>query len=189
MLINFFTYRFNQIINYARIFQLRLLGCHVGKECNIGKIKVIGHNRIKIGNFVTIQDNVKLTATGYSNKKNEFLIQINDNNFIGYGSVIESNESVVLNSYCMLGPYCYITDSNHIHQLNQNQFAKLGGIYKEVVIKQNCWLGAHSIILPGVTINENSVIAANSTVLKNIRKCTLNAGTPAIEKRHNSETE
>jgi len=176
-------YKFNQVINRFRVYKLRLLGMSVGNGCNIGKISVIGHERIKIGDNVTIQDNVRLTATGYSKCSDKFLITIEDHNFIGYGSVIESNKLVRITSYCMIGPYCYLTDSNHIHNLDDNPFPLLGGEYKNLTIKKNCWIGAHCVILPGVTINENSIIAANSTVLKDVNRGSLNAGSPTIQKR------
>jgi acetyltransferase-like isoleucine patch superfamily enzyme len=142
---------------------------------------------IKVRDCVTIQDNVRLSATGYSTYGNQIVLQIKDQVFIGYGSVLESNKYIELNRYCMVGPYCYISDSNHVHHLNNGLFSTLGGIYKSVIIKENCWIGDHSIILPGVTMNENSIVAANSTVLKDINKGSLNAGSPSIEKRINSD--
>lgn len=184
MITNLLFKKYSRLTNFVRIIKLRFLGCKIGKKCNIGKVKVIGHERIKIGNYVTIEDNVRLTAYGNANSNNKILINIYDKNFIGYGSVIDANKYIEINSFCMIGPYCFITDSNHVHQLNDNHFSDLGGVYKEVLIKRNCWLSAQCIVLPGVIINENSVVAANSTVLKDINRCTLNAGSPSIEKKN-----
>lgn len=189
MLVKIISNKIAQLINNTKIRRLRFFGCKVGKGCKIGNIKVIGHERIIIEDFVTIQDNVRLTATGYSRNTRDYSLIIRNNSFIGYGSIIDSNQYIELNSYCMIGPYCYITDSNHVHHLNDDFFTLLGGIYKDVIIKKNCWIGAHSIVLPGVTIDENSIIGANSTVLKNINKGTLNAGSPTVEKKRNSEKE
>lgn len=174
-----------RLINKIRINKLRFFGCKIGKGCTIGDIKVEGHERIIIGDFVTIQDNVRLTALGYSKNTKDYCLIIKNNNFVGYGSVIDSNQYIELDSYCMVGPYCYITDSNHIHHLNNDLFPLLGGEYRNVIIKKNCWIGAHSIVLQGVTINKNSIIAANSTVLKDICTGTLNAGSPTVEKKRN----
>lgn len=121
----------------------------------------------------------------YSNSKNKHQLVIHNNVFIGYGCVIDANIMVEIHKYCMFGPYCFITDSNHVHHLNDDIFPFLGGKYKKVVIKENCWLGAHCIVLPGVTINQNSVIAANSVVLKNVQSNSLNVGSPAVEKKRN----
>lgn len=47
-----------------------------------------------------------------------------------------------------------------------------------VLIKENVWIGANSIILPGVTIGENSVIGAGSLVTKDIPDNVLAFGSP-----------
>ena len=48
-----------------------------------------------------------------------------------------------------------------------------------VVVKRNVWIGAGVIVLPGVTIGENSVIAAGSVVTTNVPSNQLWAGAPA----------
>ena len=48
-----------------------------------------------------------------------------------------------------------------------------------VLIEDNCWIGANCIILKGVKIGKNSVIAANSTVTKNVPPNKIYGGSPA----------
>ena len=50
---------------------------------------------------------------------------------------------------------------------------------KSVLIKRNAWIGAGAIILPGVTIGENSVIAAGAVVNKDVPANTVVGGIPA----------
>lgn len=50
-----------------------------------------------------------------------------------------------------------------------------------VVIGNDCWIGARSVILPGVTIGECSIVAAGSVVTKDVAPRTLVAGVPARE--------
>lgn len=47
------------------------------------------------------------------------------------------------------------------------------------IIKDNVWIGAHSIILGPITIGENSVIGAGSVVLKDVAANSVVAGNPA----------
>jgi acetyltransferase-like isoleucine patch superfamily enzyme len=48
-----------------------------------------------------------------------------------------------------------------------------------VLIKKGSWIGANAIILPGVTIGENTVIGAGSVVTKSIPSKVVAAGNPA----------
>jgi acetyltransferase-like isoleucine patch superfamily enzyme len=49
----------------------------------------------------------------------------------------------------------------------------------ETRLKKGCWIGINCVILPGITIGENSVVAANSVVTKDVPDFTLVGGTPA----------
>ncbi len=50
---------------------------------------------------------------------------------------------------------------------------------KPVLLKRNCWIGAGSTILPGVTVGENAVVGAGSVVTKDVEDNTIVAGNPA----------
>ncbi len=50
---------------------------------------------------------------------------------------------------------------------------------KRVHLKKNCWIGAGSTILPGVTIGENAVVGAASVVTKDVPNNAIVAGNPA----------
>src|SRR5207247_9840370 len=49
-----------------------------------------------------------------------------------------------------------------------------------VKIADNVWIGMNAVILKGVTIGENSVVAAGSVVTKNVEPNTVVAGNPAV---------
>ena len=50
---------------------------------------------------------------------------------------------------------------------------------KSILVKKNAWIGAGAIILPGVTIGENSVVAAGAVVNKDVPANTIVGGIPA----------
>lgn len=50
---------------------------------------------------------------------------------------------------------------------------------KPVLLKEGSWIGANAIILPGVTIGRNAVVAAGSIVTKDVEDFTLVGGNPA----------
>lgn len=50
---------------------------------------------------------------------------------------------------------------------------------KPIVIGRNVWIGSHATILPGVTIGDNSVIAAGAVVTKDVPSNVIAGGVPA----------
>jgi acetyltransferase-like isoleucine patch superfamily enzyme len=53
------------------------------------------------------------------------------------------------------------------------------GIYADTRIGERCFIGAHSLILPGVTIGDGSVVGAGSVVTRDVPPATIVAGNPA----------
>jgi len=49
-----------------------------------------------------------------------------------------------------------------------------------VKIADNVWIGMNAVILKGVIVGENSVVAAGSVVTKNVEPNTVVAGNPAV---------
>lgn len=49
----------------------------------------------------------------------------------------------------------------------------------EIAIQNDAWIGAGTIILPGVTVGECSVVGAGSVVTKDVPPYTVVAGNPA----------
>lgn len=52
-------------------------------------------------------------------------------------------------------------------------------IYRDIKIGNNVWIGANSIILPGVVVEDNVVIAAGSVVTKSLDSGYIYGGVPA----------
>lgn len=51
--------------------------------------------------------------------------------------------------------------------------------YGKISIKDNCFIGAHSIVLPGVIIGPNAIVGAGSLVTKDVPEGCVYAGVPA----------
>ena len=52
-------------------------------------------------------------------------------------------------------------------------------VFGPVVIKRGAWIAVNSVILPGVTIGENSIVAAGSVVTKDVPSNVMAGGIPA----------
>lgn len=76
----------------------------------------------------------------------------------------------------MIGPNVNIITSSHPVQPSQR---RNGVIAKPIVIERNVWIAAGATIIGGVTIGENSVVAAGSVVTRDVPPNTLVGGNPA----------
>lgn len=96
-------------------------------------------------------------------------------------------ENLRLGKHTDIGAFTYINAKNNIVIEDEVQIGSHGSIYtvstidnKEgrVILKKNCRIGSHSVIMPGVTIGENSVIGAFSFVNKDIPANVVAYGVP-----------
>jgi len=87
---------------------------------------------------------------------------------IGSFTVIDALEGVEIEDKAKIGFSCTILSFSSIDQK--------GG---KTVLKRNCSLGSHSVVMPGITIGENSIVGANSFVNKNIPADEIWVGSPA----------
>ena len=87
---------------------------------------------------------------------------------IGAFTYINARFGVVLEENVQVGSHCSLYSISTIDD-------KQG----KVVLKKNCKIGSHSIIMPGVTIGENTTIGAHSFVTSDIPSNCVAAGVPA----------
>lgn len=92
------------------------------------------------------------------------------------------HKSITIGNYVKIGGGVCIYDTD-FHSLDpeirKSKDDLKHRIEKPVVIKDNAFVGAHSIILKGVTIGENSIIGAGSVVTKSVPDNQIWAGNPA----------
>jgi len=107
------------------------------------------------------------------------LIKIGDNCFLN-GTVIHARETVIIGNNCMFGPGVVILDNDSHNTSIEPAVRRSGEINViPVIIGNNVWVGMHSIIMKGVHIGDNSIIASGSVVTKDVPSNQLYGGNPA----------
>lgn len=87
---------------------------------------------------------------------------------IGAFTYINAKNVVIIEDYVQIGSHCSIYSVSTID-----------GKEGKVVLKKNCKIGSHSVIMPGVIVGENSIVGAFSFVNKDIPANAIAFGVPA----------
>lgn len=106
-----------------------------------------------------------------------FNIEVGENFFANYGCIILDVNKVKIGKNCMLAPNVGIYSATHPVKAEERYNGVELGL--PITIGDNCWIGAGTIICPGVIIGDNVVIGAGSVVCKNIESNSVAVGNPA----------
>lgn len=108
-------------------------------------------------------------------------IEIENNVYIGFGGFFVATGGIKIGSGTIIAHKVEIMTRNHNYDSCNLQAVPYDGTYilKSVCIGENVWIGAHVLVLPGVSIGEGAVIAAGSVVTKDVPPYAVVGGNPA----------
>jgi acetyltransferase-like isoleucine patch superfamily enzyme len=141
---------------------------------------------IKNAGKITLGDNVALNSypggdiykTGLCTYLDSAEIKIG-NNCILNGTMIHARNKVIIGDNCMFASTVIV--DNNSHNLSTDATIRRTGKIADspVIIGNNVWVGMHSIILKGVHIGDNAIVAAGSIVTHDVPSNVLVGGNPA----------
>lgn len=163
---------------YKFIFLLTARNIKIGKYFRvIGKFHVVGSGRIVIGNNCMMNSKL-FKATCFMPVNPESSITIGDNVTFS-GTSIQCFQNITIDDNCAIAN-AYIVDSPGHHLTPDRKVLGEKGLqHAPVKIGKNVWISANTVVTHGVTIGENSVIAACALVRKDVEPNSLYAGVPA----------
>ena len=103
-------------------------------------------------------------------------IRVGRNVFINHSCTIVDLDLVEIGDDVMIGPNVNLIAGGHPVPAAERRD---GITAAPIRIENNVWIGAAAVILHGVTVGENSVVAAGAVVTKDVPPNTLVAGNPA----------
>lgn len=129
------------------------------------------------GKDITLRPNVEILAPNR--------VHLGDHVAIGHGSIIRGQGGITLEDFVLIGDYVILATTEH--PIGERYLSN--SYHKPIHIKQNVWLAANVVVLPGVTIGENSAIGAGAVVVNDIPPNSVAVGAPAkvIKTFDNSE--
>lgn len=102
-------------------------------------------------------------------------ITVGKNVFINACCHFQDQGGITLGDNCLVGHNVVFATLNHGFAPEERQSM----LPAPIVVGRNVWIGSNSTILQGVTIGDNSIIAAGSVVTKDVPANTIVAGVPA----------
>ncbi|MBU2649739.1 MAG: WcaF family extracellular polysaccharide biosynthesis acetyltransferase [Bacteroidetes bacterium] len=124
----------------------------------------------KVGKGVVIKPSVNI--------KYPWKLQIGDHVWIGEKAWIDNLDEVVIGSHCCISQGAMLLCGNHNYR--KKTFDLMTG---RITLEDGVWIGAFSIVSPGVTCGTHSVLAVNSVASNDLEPYYIYRGNPAIKTR------
>lgn len=143
-------------------------------------VTITGYEKnITIGKHFQVNPDVKIFSS-------EGKLIIGNDVFLNYNCFLSADRSrIMIGNDCLFANNVTVWCSNHGYENSNLLIREHDRRMKGVSIGNDVWLGAHSVILPGVTIKDGSVVAAGAVVTRDVPSYSVVAGVPArvIKKR------
>lgn len=157
-----------------RALLFRVRGMRVGAKSRLGgQVRVIRPRGVELGRRVEIEHGVYLKLVDDAAR-----VTIGDFTFIGALTEIDAALRVTIGAHTLFAPGVFITDHSHNHRASA-PIDEQGISSSPVVIGDDVWLGAKSIILAGVTIGDGAIVGAGAVVTADVAAGAIVAGVPA----------
>ena len=147
----------------------------IGNDCNIGPgTSIVGWKNISLANNVTIGQNCILTSS-------EGSLSIGSNSGLNSNVTLGADlGSINIGENVIIGMNTVMRAANHrFDQSPKVPIREQGHDSGKIIIHDDVWIGASSVIRPGITIGKGSVIAAASNLTKDVEENAIVAGNPA----------
>ena len=105
-----------------------------------------------------------------------FNIFLGDNFYANFGVVMLDCAPITIGDNVLLAPNVQLYAAHH--PLDPAERLTLRELASPITIGNNVWIGGNAIVLPGVTIGDNSIIGAGSVVTKDIPANVVAVGNP-----------
>jgi maltose O-acetyltransferase len=151
-------------------FILAILPPYTGGRLRTLVLRSIGFS---IGNGTQFWDTPAILGNGNIYQR----LVIGEDCLISIACFIDLASKITLGDRVGVGPHCMLLTGDHDYGDDQNRVGQLAPL--PIHVGDGTWLGARSLILPGVTIGKGAVIAAGAIVTKDVPPNTVVAGIPA----------
>lgn len=144
-----------------------------------GAIRLGRHVSCYAGCSFSISENAQVTVGDFT-LLNGALVMCEDRIDIGSHCLISWNVGIADSDFHPLDPAQRLVDAHALAPFFKDRPPRPKLKTAPVKVENNVWIGMNAVILKGVTIGENSVVAAGAVVTKPVPPNTVVAGNPAV---------
>lgn len=167
-----------KIIAYIISIPARMKGVKFGNNSFIGP----GYDWDPKMRGVILGDNVMIGRNAWleiSNQTKGGMIAIGGGTQIGRNAVISAARKISIGKKCLLSYNVSLVDHDHNFQPDLSPLDSGISEGREIIIGDECFIGAHSFILKGAHLGKHCVVGANSVVTESFPDYSIVAGNPA----------
>lgn len=139
----------------------------------LSKRGIVFGDRVSVGRFAIIQPTNALGGEPGEG------MRVGDNSNIGAFAFVGCSGYIDIGSRVLMGPRVTLLAENHLFDDHDLPIKDQGIERRHITIEDDCWLGADSTIVAGVTVGRGSVVAAGAVVTRDVPESSVVAGVPA----------
>lgn len=143
-------------------------------------VKIYSMAKILNPECAWIEDEVRILDFAFVDAKES--LYIGKHTIIAWHCVIEGHSNIRIGNRCFLGPGVKLLSSTYeFNGYYANEHLPDGAHktrYGDITMMDDAYIGANSVVLPGVTIGEGTIVGANSLVNHNLKPWGIYFGNP-----------
>ena len=173
------------IASRSRAWCWRVRGVQFGAKSKIGKRAWISNPwMLQTGTRCDLESDVSIKLCSENAK-----LTLGDHCYVARFAQFDLVGNCFVGNHVLFATGCLVVDHNHGTDRSK-RIDEQACVLRSINIGNDVWIGAHATVLPGVTIGDGAIVAANAVVTKDVPPNAIVAGVPAkiIGERMSGET-
>lgn len=136
------------------------------------EIRVHKNAKVEIQSGCRVDRGVRLLAANQAN------VRLSSFTRVGLYSVLNGGDDIFVGEKVLISGFVYLQTSMHRHKASI-EIKDQGFDHAPVIVEDDAWLGAHVVVMPGITVGKGAVVGSNAVVTKSVAAGQIVAGVPA----------